>query len=176
MPSVTDDVVGALWARVEPRDLEIVRDYIRSGAPVRVGELAAALGLRVTRTPNLPSNVSGLIRPAETKSGFEVLVNKYESQARQRFTVAHEIAHYLLHRNDIGAGVVDSIMYRSSLSSKKEVEANRLAAAIVMPAFALSERLQSLGCLDEPGVVEELAAIFKVAEPAMRMRLGDPEN
>ncbi|MDX2274353.1 MAG: ImmA/IrrE family metallo-endopeptidase [Hyphomonadaceae bacterium] len=165
-------MADSLWSRIEAGELEIVRAFIRSGPPVKVGELASALGLRVTRTPNLPSNVSGLIRPAETESGFEVLVNKYESQARQRFTVAHEIAHYLLHRNDIGSGVIDSIMYRSSLSSRKEVEANRLAAAIVMPASAVSERLQGLGGLDEPGVVEELAEVFKVSEPAMRIRLG----
>jgi hypothetical protein len=78
--------------------------------PVKVGELATELGLKVVRTP-LPPKISGLIKPSnDAPAGFEIRVNKYESPERQRFTVAHEVAHFLLHRDEIGAGVVDSIM------------------------------------------------------------------
>jgi IrrE N-terminal-like domain len=140
--------------------------------PVKVGELATELGLKVVRTP-LPPKISGLIKPsAEAPAGFEIRVNKYESPERQRFTVAHEIAHFLLHRTDIGAGVVDSIMYRSNLTSRKETEANRLAADIVMPASAVSLELERLGGRRTDDVVEELAAMFRVSIPAMKIRLG----
>ena len=140
--------------------------------PVKVGALATELGLKVVRTP-LPPKISGLIKPStDASAGFEIRVNKYESPERQRFTVAHEIAHFLLHRNEIGPGVVDSIMYRSSLTSRKEVEANQLAADIVMPAEAVGRELERLGGRRTDDVVEELAAMFRVSVPAMKIRLG----
>lgn len=157
--------------RVDPAEVDVVRHFTAQ-FPVKVGELAERLGLKVTRAP-MPPKISGLIQPSnDAPSGFEIKVNKYEVAERQRFTVAHEIAHYLLHRRDIGAGVVDSIMYRSSLTSRKEVEANRMAADIVMPADAVRRELVRLGGKRTDEVVEQLAAIFKVSVPAMKVRLG----
>ena len=157
--------------RVRENEAEIVRRYA-SSFPVKVGELANELGLKVTRAP-MPPKISGLIQPSgDARAGFEIRVNKYEMPERQRFTVAHEIAHYLLHRNDIGSGVVDSIMYRSNLSSRKEIEANRLAADIVMPARIVGRELERLGGQRTDETVEKLAAMFRVSVPAMKVRLG----
>ena len=161
----------SLINQIQRDEAEILLRYI-SSYPVKVGELAEELGLKVVRSPMAPK-ISGLIQPSDdARSGFEIRVNKYEVPERQRFTVAHEIGHYLLHRNDIGSGVVDSIMYRSSLTSKKETEANRAAADIVMPSEAVRRELTKLGGLQIPGVVEEMAAIFRVSVPAMKVRLG----
>ncbi|WP_034798858.1 ImmA/IrrE family metallo-endopeptidase [Hyphomonas beringensis] len=161
-----------LFKRIRPLEAEIVQEAIRQ-RPVKVGALAQSLGLRVTRSSGLKPTISGLIRPAsDTPSGYEILVNKYEVPERQRFTVAHEISHYLLHRDDIGAGVVDSVMYRSSLSSRKETEANQLAAAIIMPAAAVTREMNELGSPEDAAVVQELAELFRVSVPAMKIRLG----
>lgn len=156
---------------IDSSEIEIVKKFIAK-YPVKVGELAGELGLKVLRSP-LPPKISGLIKPStESKSGFEIRVNKYEIPERQRFTVAHEISHYLLHRNDIGSGVVDSIMYRSSLTSRKETEANRLAADIVMPVNAVRRELVKFGGRRTDEVAEEMASIFRVSVPAMKVRLG----
>jgi hypothetical protein len=157
--------------RVRESEAEIVRRYT-SSFPVKVGELANELGLKVIRAP-MPPKISGLIQPsADSSAGFEIRVNKYEMPERQRFTVAHEIAHYLLHRDDIGTGVVDSIMYRSNLTSRKEAEANRLAADIVMPARVVSRELERLGGRQSDEAVQKLASMFRVSVPAMKVRLG----
>ena len=157
--------------RVREIEAEIVRRYT-SSFPVKVGELANELGLKVTRAP-MPPKVSGLIQPSDdAPARFEIRVNKYEMPERQRFTVAHEIAHYLLHRDDIGAGVVDSIMYRSNLTSRKETEANRLAADIVMPTRIVGKELERLGGKRTDETVAKLASMFRVSVPAMRVRLG----
>lgn len=157
--------------RIEDNQLQIVQRHLTS-YPVRVGELANDLGLKVTRAP-LPPKISGLIKPcSEAPSGYEIRVNKYEMPERQRFTVAHEIAHYLLHREDIGSGIVDSIMYRSNLTSRKETEANKLAAEIVMPAKIVSQELDRLGGNRSEDTAQELASIFRVSIPAMKVRLG----
>lgn len=163
--------MSSLIERITQEEAAIVARHV-SSYPVKVGELAEELGLKVVRSPMAPK-ISGLIQPsADAPSGFEIRVNKYEVPERQRFTVAHEIGHYLLHRQDIGAGVVDSIMYRSTLTSKKETEANRAAADIVMPSVAVRSELNRLGGLQIPDVVEEMAAIFRVSVPAMKVRLG----
>lgn len=157
--------------RVRANEAEVVARFT-ANFPVKVGELATELGLKVVRAP-LPPKISGLIQPStDAAAGFEIRVNKYEMPERQRFTVAHEIAHYLLHRDDIGSGVVDTIMYRSNLTSRKETEANRLAADIVMPAHAVSRELDRLGGSRTEEAVEELASIFRVSVPAMKVRLG----
>src|SRR3546814_18529596 len=58
---------------------------------------------------------------------------------RRRFSIAHEIAYFALHRNLIGDGVTDDAMYRSNLSSAVEVQANRMAAGILMPWHLIRE-------------------------------------
>ncbi len=58
-------------------------------------------------------------------------------------------------------------MYRSGLSTIAEVQANRLAAQILMPLFLIEKAIQS-------GVasIEALANKFAVSKDAMRIRLG----
>lgn len=164
-------MTSRFWERIDPADAEIVRRHL-SSYPIKVGELARDLGVNVIRSP-LPPKVSGLIRPStESQSGFEIRVNKYEVPERQRFTVAHEIAHYLLHRDNIGSGVIDNIMYRSNLTSKKETDANQLAAEIIMPKKYVAHELQRVGGERAPQAAEKLAAIFRVSVPAMKIRIG----
>lgn len=161
-----------LWERVAAPERGVVGTY-STEAPVKVGELARALGLDVNRAV-LEPRVSGLIRPSDVaRSGFEIRVNKFEPKERQRFTVAHEIAHYLLHRNDIGrTGVVDNVLYRSSLTSRKEAEANRLAADIVMPSLLVREAIEELGGIINESTKDLLAQRFGVSTQAMKIKLG----
>jgi Zn-dependent peptidase ImmA (M78 family) len=63
-------------------------------------------------------------------------------------------------------------MYRSALTSKKEAEANRLAADIIMPAAAVTKELAAQGGIRSEEVALRLASTFKVSPPAMRVRLG----
>lgn len=164
-------MIGDLWSRLTEEEAKIVQQFVTE-RPVRVGELAEKLGLAVIRSPMAPK-VSGLIQPSErAASGFEIRVNKFEVPERQRFTVAHEIAHYLLHRDHIGSGVVDNVLYRSNLTSKKETEANRFAADIIMPVNLVVDELKRLGGSRTEDTAQELANLFRVSLPAMRVRLG----
>lgn len=160
-----------LWDRVDGAEAEVVRRY-SAEVPVRLGALAEELGLQIFRSP-LPPNISGMIKPSEGRPGqYEIRVNKYEVAERQRFTLAHEIAHFLLHKNDIRAGVIDNIMYRSQLTSRKEAEANRLAADMIMPRDAVRRELAQRGGVATEDVAIQLAAVFRVSLPAMKIRLG----
>jgi hypothetical protein len=142
-------------------------------APVDVVAIASDLGINVWAMDSLPPSVSGKIfrDPLNGGStGFSIAVNASHSFVRQRFTVAHEIAHFLLHRSKLENGdLVDDAMYRSGLSNKEETAANRMAADILMP-FPLIRSLISAGIRDP----QSLAAKLQVSLPAMKIRLGLP--
>ncbi len=142
--------------------------------PISVGDIAQALGLGVVRR-SLGKDVSGMIvRDFSQKSsaGFIIYVNSDDHINRQRFTAAHEIAHYILHRDLIEDGVIDDTMYRSKeLSSTYETQANQLAADILMPIRLVKKWRETI-----PDA-KELAKKFGVSEQAMAIRLkGLPES
>lgn len=137
--------------------------------PVKLGAIARDLGVRVLSS-TLPSGISGEIRPRD--GGFVISVNRHDSSRRQRFTVAHEIAHYLLHRDQIGSGIQDDVLYRSSLSDQREAEANQLAAEILMPRTKVELALRDVTNLPETEKISALSEKFGVSDVAMRIRLG----
>jgi hypothetical protein len=151
---------------------QIIAKY-QTSAPVNVIGIAKELGLNVWEMHSLPANVSGKIFRDPLNggvSGFSIAVNAVEHPLRKRFTVAHEIAHFVLHRPQLENGdLIDDTMYRSGLSSAEETAANRLAADILMP-FPLIQNLISAGVRD----VESLAERFQVSQAAMKIRLGIP--
>ncbi|BDW95375.1 hypothetical protein MACH10_10600 [Thalassospira tepidiphila] len=159
------------WARVDSEAREIVLGAVTS-RPVRVGQLARDLGLEV-KSATLPSGISGEIRKSSTApSGYKIKVNRHEVKPRQRFTIAHEIGHYLLHRDEIGDGISDTVLYRSSLSSSIEAEANRVAADILMPFSLVWRDWDQCASHSDEDKISILSEMYDVSEIAMRVRLG----
>ena len=140
--------------------------------PVQTVDLARDLGLRVYKVPNWPGDLSGMIRKNEENAGgFDIFVNASHPYVRRRFTIAHEIAHAVLHPQLIGDGITDDALYRSGLSNSVEAQANRLAADILMPRERLRELIAS-GITD----IDTLADKFKVSTQAMAIRLNVPQH
>lgn len=149
----------------------LVEEHLEN-TPVKLGSLAADLGLEVFKS-TLSPGISGLIEPSDdAPAGYRIRLNRHEPTERQRFTLAHEIAHFLLHRQDIGAGVVDDTMYRSGLSNRKEVEANKLASQLIMPDKNIASARARVRHLPTEEQVEKLAREFRVSAQAMRIKLG----
>ena len=102
-------------------------------------------------------------------------MSRYEARERQRFTIAHELAHFLLHKSLIDSsiyGITDSILYRSDAPENTEREANRLAAEIVMPTSQIAEMLQKdFNKKATEKTVESLAKRFQVLEDVMEIYL-----
>lgn len=154
-----------------PQVVGLLARYQKS-APVDVNALAKALDVAVYVDGTMPPNESGKILKDKEHggtSGYSIIVNGNEPRVRQRFTVAHEIAHYLLHRDLIGDGLIDDPLYRSGLSTLEEVHANRLAAEILMP-YALIEEALKKGAR----TINALAGALFVSPQAISVRLGIP--
>lgn len=151
---------------------QIIRRFTSPDPPVNIIALADALGLSVHEAM-LGSDISGEIYPdlfAGGSSGYSIRINASDPEVRKRFTVAHEVAHFLRHRDRINNSLIDDRMYRSRLGKTVEAEADQLAADLLMP-----RRL--VGRLRQSGITspEELAARFKVSTKAMKIRLGIKE-
>lgn len=107
--------------------------------PVDVELVAHRLSLQI-EPASLGENVSGLL---VVEKGHGVIgYNATQAHVRQRFTIAHEIGHFVLHLSDNPSALfIDTqyIVYRRDAKSstgedQREREANRFAAALLMPA------------------------------------------
>jgi len=152
--------------RYEYSPFEVVGRYT-GRAPVNLEAIARDLNLPVDYT-DLGEGIAGHIlkdRQRSPRSGFFIRINSTQHSNRQRFTLAHEIAHYILHRDLIESGLVDDTMYRSEISGHYETQANRMAADIIMPRALVRQEARK-GHSDEV-----LARLFGVSLAAMRIRL-----
>jgi Zn-dependent peptidase ImmA (M78 family) len=152
--------------------LGMVRHF-RSSIPVDVEGLSLSLGIPVYKNP-LPANVSGMIHKTGAEK-YAIYVNEAHPETRQRFTIAHELGHFVLHRIILGEGTVDDCAYRSDGSIKNskigkfhETEANKFAANLLMPPEKIDEARKEAPAA--PPIA--LAKKFNVSEGAMKIRLG----
>lgn len=142
-------------------------------APVPVKQVAAYLGITV-ELAELGEDCSGVLVRNE---GCAVIgVNQDHHPNRQRFSIAHEIAHFVLHKGDtyIDKGYLVHFRDRESGSGTKQEEmaANAFAAALLMPAKQVREAFkQQPFDLTEDAGLERLARKFKVSLQAMTYRL-----
>lgn len=148
-----------------PLPMEVIRAFADQ-APVNLDAMARALGVDVRRERDLPDNVSGKIE--RRGAGFVATINASHSAKRQRFTLAHELAHRILHSDLIGDGITDDGLYRSSLSDDIERQANAFAAELLMPA-RLVRKLYREGMKDTQSIAER----FDVSYDAALVRLRE---
>jgi Zn-dependent peptidase ImmA (M78 family) len=99
-------------------------------------------------------------------------INSNHHYNRQRFTLAHECGHYLLHRDYIvGAVHVDKRylgLLRSDISSQGvepiEIEANQFAAELLVPEEFLIREIEAIGYdVEDDSFISDLAKKFKVS-------------
>lgn len=153
--------------------MQTVARYLGT-APVNLPAIFDALGIDYSERP-IHSGESAWIERRGDR--FSVVVNSAEGTARQRFSAAHELAHYLLHRDlmhidgdrmnrhtDRLYGVPENNP-ASPFTREHEIQANRLAAQILMPAPLVRQKFYE--CHD----AGQLASDFRVSKAAMEIRL-----
>lgn len=151
-------------------EMAIVKRHA-SRLPVNVVELIEDLGIEYIEE-DMGCESSGRIDFNEPFC--TITVNGAEGPQRRRFTAAHELGHYLLHRDLMeGQGHLDRLYSEGGrdnpyapLSPTHEVEANKFAAALLMPAGPLRRRYDP-----DADNVDELADLCGVSKAAMKIRL-----
>ena len=121
--------------------------------------------------------------PYRLPEGPVIGVNALHASVRQRFTIAHEIGHLVLHEDPV---FVDR-MYLAPSPSKRpaylrdarssqatdvqEIEANKFAAALLMPPSMIREALDEVSVPVDGEGIETLANLFDVSSQSMGFRL-----
>jgi Zn-dependent peptidase ImmA (M78 family) len=139
--------------------------------PVPVERLARDAGALVSYQPFEAQDISGLLYRA-TGAAPVIGVNSNNPKVRQRFTIAHELGHLILHEgHELILERLVRLNFRDATSSTasdaEEIEANHFAAELLMPQDLLQH---SLGIwvtgrpLSDLEVVRRLARRFEVSE------------
>ena len=163
---------------IEKRAKDLLAELECQRVPIPVDRIAAKLGIRL-ETTDLGDDVSGVL--VITDGGSTIGCNVTHPPVRQRFTIAHEIGHFILHRKSERlfidkkfAGVYKRDRNSSSGEQKREIEANRFAAALLMPADLVRHHFEaSQFDLGDESALEELAQRFEVSTQAMSIRLSN---
>ncbi|MDF2116382.1 ImmA/IrrE family metallo-endopeptidase [Roseiarcaceae bacterium H3SJ34-1] len=163
-------------AKARTAALRLIQEHGVRAAPVPLDRIVRAAGVVVQYSP-FDGELSGM---AFIKDGQPIIgVNSLHSSTRQRFTLAHELGHILLHRPVLeasGVHVDKGSLRRDSLSSEgvddQEIEANNFAAELLMPEPLLAAALVGHDLdLEDEEAVQALAKKFKVSATALQFRV-----
>jgi len=157
------------------RAVELLKEARIRKAPVPIEKLVGQVNATLRYEP-FAGQVYGMVH--RNKDGSAVIgVNSMDAPNRQRFTIAHEIGHLLLHKDEhLHVDEKSIIGLRNEKSStatdEKEIEANQFAAELLMPLKFLDKDLQKFPDNIEAEVaVASLARQYQVSEQAMTVRL-----
>ena len=128
-------------------------------APVPVEKIAEKFGLKVVEF-DFPDSIPGVLRAEKGVIG----VNKKNHRVRRRFTIAHELGHFLLehaHRKD--TDITENVSDQHIL---EEREANSFASQILMPEPMVRKEVEGKA-ID----LKKIATTFDVSEQAATIRL-----
>ena len=129
--------------------------------PVELRDVVSALNLEVVQTAREPFTSEAALEPLG--DGYAIVLHGDSNERRRRFTIAHEIGHFVLHpgrpRLERGGRVTEA-------GRSEEREADAFAAALLMPEHLVREAVYEHGA-DVP----RLADRFLVSSAAMQVRL-----
>ena len=146
-------------------------------APVPVDKIAIQRGLKIVPY-ELGEDVSGVL---VMDNGVNTIgYNPEQPEVRQRFTIAHELGHFELHKSHTGIFIDKSfrVQFRNSDSATgeylQEQEANAFAAALLMPEDFLIREIEKNGYhLSMEESIHALAETFNVSSMAMTYRIAN---
>ena len=158
----------------EQRAMELLRDVGVDQLPVPVEAIASGLGADLTYEA-YDGEVSGMLVRGD--DGTAVIgVNSRHATTRQRFSVAHEIGHLVMHPGS--PMFIDRFVrvnWRNGESNREEIEANAFAAELLMPREAVERQVERALTRSEfltpQQLSKQLAKAFHVSPQAMSYRL-----
>lgn len=129
--------------------------------PVPVDKVAELFSIKVVPYSKFPDSISGTIIQQHDLNAIGI--NSNHASVRQRFSVAHELGHFLLGHDS--TKIIDDTF---DVPTDKEQQANKFAAELLMPFDLLKNDIESHAHEYD---IPALARRYEVSEQAMSIRL-----
>lgn len=184
MGRVISDIVSKLREVFPPLSMENIVDDLESS----IEELGInILYSDMTDLEKDGKSVSGFARVSKESGRPEIVINGKESYYRQRFTMAHELGHIIMHWQWLPGKEIDpklaEISYRSErgysqLEKRREVQANEFAAELLLPqkevelAVLAFKGFGPSNDLRRSMIANSLSNSYKVSVPMATIQLG----
>jgi Zn-dependent peptidase ImmA (M78 family) len=168
--------------KIERRARQLLKEAGIEKPPIDVRALARFLKATL-RPVSADEDISGAI--VREGSRITIGVNAAHHPNRKRFTIAHELGHLVLHdaavqvdhrfTQVVSRDEIQLAALRSRISSEavdpREIEANRFAAALLMPVDFLEASLEAHKLPLRDKDIARLATEYSVSVKAMTFRL-----
>lgn len=138
---------------------DLLKQFDNVQYPINLNLILKRLNLRLEEKI-LSNDISGILNLNDNT----IIVEKRHSKERQHFTIAHEIAHYCLHKNQDSL-FEDKIFFRGIDSNSIEYQANNFAGELLMPKAEFLSQIKA----GKRNIVD-LAKHFGVSTLAIRVR------
>jgi Zn-dependent peptidase ImmA (M78 family) len=149
---------------------KILKESKISSPPVDLLQILRANGIKYEEVEDFPDTVDALF--IEDGSSVYAAVNARQHLHRQRFSLAHELGHYFLHRD---GGYSDPITIDSppeeeefGTKSPLESEADMFAGELLVPLEMLKPHAQK--------PLPELSMLFRVSEQVIAIAISKNMN
>ena len=147
--------------------------------PVKIVDIVSRMGFSVYLADELEDNCSGAIgidaRLKETWGNPKcVLLSKKIKPGKQRFVLAHEIAHYLFDFNEMDKSTYFN-KYVGHPTDPCEIKANQFAAALLMPEEKFLEKYNEFSSTGIPvyEIISKLSDFFDTTIGSVELRLEE---
>jgi Zn-dependent peptidase ImmA (M78 family) len=159
----------------------VLKDLLNT-IPVNVERLIKSEGITLNKNATKEEIGRGINRyniGEIKKSGeeYQILILGSDHYYRKRFTMAHELGHYILHKEKIDkfGAITDSEEYKAEgITPEEEAAADAFAAETLMPeeeVRKIFEETMKNQSNKEEETIEEMSKMFQVSKPAMKLRL-----
>lgn len=173
----------SLYKKIDEKARDMLTRAEAFVQPIDLNRILEKLKLELKLAP-MEEEYSGFLAVDERV----IVINRQHPKTRQRFTIAHEIGHYHLHRSRQASNVfIDRAVYFRSdrevyfrdnqfgeADHRMELEANAYAAGLLMPQQLLDRYIDQHADdvdLSKAAGIRMLADEFEVSRAAMEYRL-----
>jgi len=160
---------------------EMLAEIEHKTYPIPIVNILRVLGFSVYVNKFKDDNISGIMLIGdELKEKFDsdriIIIERKDSLGRQRFTLAHELAHFLFDYSSKNKKYASVFKYDIAQDKQdKERIANTFAANFLMPEEMFRNRYEQLkeGNYSEDEIISILASDFQVTITAVARRINE---
>ena len=147
--------------------------------PIQIDKLAEFHGFRLFAQPL--TECSGFViideeNPTEIHGNTHekvIIVNSKDTKRRARFTIAHELAHFFLAKDENKNKVFAHRELLNRPYDKEEMEADRYAGQLLAPFSLLDDLVKSIKSDDRYYIVQRIVDCFDISQPAAHVRYSE---